>query len=544
MFTEGAHGGIPEDTLAIIGSKIITVSDFTSSYKDRLMKLGLTDNGDTRIKYLMNLVDDEIIISKAKKTGLDKTKTSQTEYNRIRTQELLNAFSSKHIEPNINISEKDILDLYLKMNTAIKVRHLFADSKEKADSLYSELMKGITFDELAKGVFKDPKLRDNGGELGYISFDEMDPDFENTAYSLRPGEISKPVKTVEGYSIIKVEDIKQNPFDTENEVAKAHDRLKAFAKKRAYEEAAKQYTRSERVFLDLKFNKPITTKLFNSIQDDTLQTDPEKMSTSLKNDIGKTVVSTRTGKWDLKSVIAEMSSTTLPQRKWIRTEENLEDYIAGLIIRKYTIQKAIKEKVDDSPSFRKNVDFNFGTYLMNQEENKLRGAIKISPDSIRIYYEENKDRFKTETAMRLSSILVDNDQLADSIKNLLEKGARFEDLARQYSLQILTGENGGDMGYFRKADLGELGEQTFKLKAGEWYGPVIHEGKYVLLKCTDIKKPGTKTLPEVSKDIEQNLTTINWFTVRKNYTESLKKEILVRLFPEKLNTLNILTKIN
>jgi Parvulin-like peptidyl-prolyl isomerase len=534
----------PNDTLAVIGDKIISISDFIKSYNEKLLRLGLTDNGDTREKYLQNLVDDEILISKAKKRGLDKTKAAQTEYNRIRMQELLNAFSSKQIERNITITEQDIRNLYIKMNTKIKARHLYAHSKEKADSLYSELMSGKTFEELAKGVFQDPKLRDNGGALGYISFDEMDPDFENTAYLMRIGEISKPVKTVEGYSIIKVEDIKLNPFNTENEVAKAHDRIKALAKKRAYEEAAKQYTRRERELLELKFNKPLVTKLFNSIQNDTLQPIPEDTFSSLQNDLGKTLVSTKLGKWDLNSLIAEMNITTPQQRKWIRNEENLEDYIAGLVIRKHTIQKAIQEKLDKSPLFKQNVDFNFGTYLMNQEENKLKESIKISPDSIRIYYEENNDRFRTEPEIRLSSILVDNDRLAGSIKNSLEHGVRFELLARQFSIQLLTGENGGDMGFFRKSELGELGERTFNLKTDEWIGPVMQEGKYVFLKCTEIKKSGNKTLPEVSKDIEQTLTTITWFKVRKNYTESLKKEIHVRLFPEKLNALNLFTKID
>jgi hypothetical protein len=97
----------PNDTLAIIGDKIISVSDYIRSYKEKLLRLGLTDNGDTRIKYLTNLVDDELLISKAKKTGSDKTKAAQTEYKRIRMQELLNAFSSKYIEPGITITENE-----------------------------------------------------------------------------------------------------------------------------------------------------------------------------------------------------------------------------------------------------------------------------------------------------------------------------------------------------------------------------------------------------------------------------------------------------
>src|ERR1035437_4752598 len=106
----------PNDTLAVIGDKIISISDFIKSYNEKLLRLGLTDNGDTREKYLQNLVDDEILISNAKKRGSDKTKAARIEYNRIRMQELLNAFSSKHIEPNITITEQDIRNLYIKMN--------------------------------------------------------------------------------------------------------------------------------------------------------------------------------------------------------------------------------------------------------------------------------------------------------------------------------------------------------------------------------------------------------------------------------------------
>lgn len=123
-------------------------------------------------------------------------------------QELLNAYTIKYISPTIVINESDLQDLFVKLNTKIKVSHLYAPTKEKADLLYKELKSGKGFEDLAKENFLDPELRKNGGSLGYISIDEMDPEFEIVAYSLRVGEISQPVKTVQGYSIIRVEDIK------------------------------------------------------------------------------------------------------------------------------------------------------------------------------------------------------------------------------------------------------------------------------------------------------------------------------------------------
>ncbi|MDP3149790.1 MAG: peptidylprolyl isomerase, partial [Ignavibacteria bacterium] len=241
------------DTLAIIDKKIITLNEFQKYYNEKMLKIGLMDNGDTRIKYLQNLVDDELLLSDAKKRGIDKTKSALAELERIKTQELLNAFSKQFIEPAISISEQDIKNMYIKMNTKIKVKHLYASTLYEAEKLYDRLNKGKTFDELAKEIFHDETLKENGGDLGYISIDEMDPNFEEAAFSMKVGDISKPIKTVTGYSIIKVEDIKQNPFVIESEYLKAHDRIKAFVTKRVYEEAAKTYTTNLKKELDIKF---------------------------------------------------------------------------------------------------------------------------------------------------------------------------------------------------------------------------------------------------------------------------------------------------
>ena len=62
---------------------------------------------------------------------------------------------------------------------------------------------------LAKTSFNDPMLRDNGGSLGYFTVDEIDPAFEEAAFAPKIGELSQPVRTNDGYSIIRVDDRKR-----------------------------------------------------------------------------------------------------------------------------------------------------------------------------------------------------------------------------------------------------------------------------------------------------------------------------------------------
>ena len=98
----------------------------------------------------------------------------------------------------------------------------------------------------------------------------------------------------------------------------------------------------------------------------------------------------------------------------------------------------------------------------------------------------------------------------------------------------MTAENCGDMGFFNKSELDELADKVFTLKIGEWAGPFINQGKYVFLKCTDLKEPVTKSFEESKEEIEKTLVTFKWFKIKDNYMESLKSEISCKLFPKKL----------
>jgi parvulin-like peptidyl-prolyl isomerase len=71
--------------------------------------------------------------------------------------------------------------------------------------------------------------------------------------------------------------------------------------------------------------------------------------------------------------------------------------------------------------------------------------------------------------VRARYIQVDDGALASSLKEQLADGADFATLAREYSLDRATGENGGDLGYFAAGTLlvPEIEERAFALQPGE-----------------------------------------------------------------------------
>jgi parvulin-like peptidyl-prolyl isomerase len=527
-------------TLAIVGRKIITKDQFVKLYKEKLVRFGLTDTEEARSGYLKNLVDDEILIRQAKKEKLDRTAEGRKEKERIEVQELLNAYSMRHISPTINVTEQDLKDLFIRMNTKVKVRHLYAQTKEEADSLYTALQQGSTFSELAQKVFKDPALRTTGGSLGYISIDEMDPTFENTAYSMRIGDVSRPVKTTHGYSIIGVDDIQNNPFVTENEFRKSVDKLRRFIRKRKYEEAATQLTDRLSFKLDVQCSEKGVTQLYSLLQNRNFHAMIENSSIAIsKSDLRKVVVYSKAGNWSIAKVIDALSKTSERQRKWIKTKENFTDYLKGLYLRNYIVQQAKQEGLDRNSLYWETVDYLFDTYLLTTIEERLKKQIQISPDTVRSFYSYHKENFRTIPEIRLSAILVDRQSLSDSIDQYLKSEKPFDSLAREYSIQKNTAIRGGDLGFLQQTELGEFGKKIFSLEIGKWEGPFIEEGKYLFVKCTDRKDAKYKSFEESSGEIEEMLVQERWFSVRSEYVEYLRKVVSPQIYAEKLREISI-----
>ena len=86
------------------------------------------------------------------------------------------------------------------------------EAKKEAENIIKELKDGKSFSELAKKHSDDTGSKENGGDLGYFSIDEMDEDFIEAVKKLKNNEYTKePVKTQFGYHIILKVDQKDKP---------------------------------------------------------------------------------------------------------------------------------------------------------------------------------------------------------------------------------------------------------------------------------------------------------------------------------------------
>ncbi len=85
------------------------------------------------------------------------------------------------------------------------------EARTRAQEALAEARKGSDFAELARAYSEDDESATEGGDLGFFARGVMLPEFEQVAFALEPGQISEPVKTTEGYHVVKLEEKRTSP---------------------------------------------------------------------------------------------------------------------------------------------------------------------------------------------------------------------------------------------------------------------------------------------------------------------------------------------
>jgi peptidyl-prolyl cis-trans isomerase C len=144
-------------------------------------------------------------------------------------------------------------------------------------------------------------------------------------------------------------------------------------------------------------------------------------------------------------------------------------------------------------------------------QERVAGDAEPSQEEIKQFYEENKAlQFTTPEQRCARHILFNKDQKekADEVKNQLEDGGDFAELAKEFSQDPGSAEQGGDLGCIGRGEsVANFEEAVFNAKKGEIVGPVETEFGYHVIEVTDIRAQSSQPLSEVEAQIREQLAT-------------------------------------
>ena len=89
------------------------------------------------------------------------------------------------------------------MPSKIHAAHILVKTEQEAGAILFDLQRGADFGEMAKKHSLCPSKK-QGGDLGWFGKGQMVREFETAAFTLKPCQLSKPVKTQFGWHIIKI----------------------------------------------------------------------------------------------------------------------------------------------------------------------------------------------------------------------------------------------------------------------------------------------------------------------------------------------------
>lgn len=271
----GAGGGVPDGAVAVVGGTQIARAELDEliavarkayeAQKRDFPKVGTPEYQSIQTQYVAYLVQREELEQAAEELGVtvtekdvdeqfaeyvkrapfdgDRKKLEQALREQGMTEELfrktlrVSVLSQKlfdAVTKDVTVTEQEILAYYAENQSQYRtpesrdVRHIliaekgsdgqvdYARSKAEAERVYVRLRAGADFAALAKKVSADPGSKDSGGRLT-IRRGETVPAFDKTAFELKVGVVSRPVKTEYGYHLIEalspVRKAKTTPLD-------------------------------------------------------------------------------------------------------------------------------------------------------------------------------------------------------------------------------------------------------------------------------------------------------------------------------------------
>ncbi len=88
------------------------------------------------------------------------------------------------------------------MKKKISALHILVENSYQCDDLLKKIDDGVSFEKLAQD-YSTCNSASEGGSLGEFGKGMMVKPFEDAAFSLKVGQVSRPVRTQFGYHLIK-----------------------------------------------------------------------------------------------------------------------------------------------------------------------------------------------------------------------------------------------------------------------------------------------------------------------------------------------------
>ena len=472
----------PANVVARVGETDITL-DRLERAVETLYSGAKAQTPNKERKALERLVDIEVLLLGAHQRNLQNDfqvkNTVEVREQELMLEELYKRGVLKGDDQISNDEARAYFDRY-RIGQERRVSRVLVSSPMEIDRVFQRTHAGETFAAIASDMSEDGETAMQGGDIGWMSrLSFKSHILRRQVFDAEVGGLIGPIQEPDGYSIMKVVDERQVPFENAAAAVKTVmiEQKRALATIAFLEELAKRAGIQERT--------ETLTLLLNRLSEA-----GEELPEFKQGELRMPLFVVDGGQWTLDNFINAMLSER--DQAEIRTIDDLRDYARRLYAFKVLLPQHGRQqgmdKIDHIADELRRVKREMLLERIRQTE--VIERIDFDEGDERAYFDRNKARYVRPERTSILEVLVDDRDRAESLRTEMEKGGDLDELARRYSKRSTRIRRaGGRMQLLNPDKYGKLGWEAKDAQVGEVVGPVKTNNGYSVFKVL-------KKLPE------------------------------------------------
>jgi foldase protein PrsA len=159
---------------------------------------------------------------------------------------------------------------------------------------------------------------------------------------------------------------------------------------------------------------------------------------------------------------------------------------------------------------------------------------KPTDAEIKQYFDSNKAEFAQLAGKRASHILVKDEATAKKVLAAIKSGEDFGKLAKEYSIDTVSAQQNGDLGYPDTPYVAEFQAALDKLKIGALSGIVKTQFGFHIIKATEARDAKQKSLDDVRAEIEKKIAEQKRADLYQRELDKLRKQAKIEILVKDL----------
>ena len=555
--------GKKDPVIAAIGNEgKITLSMLNDSFRETPVMLSSDVTFEAVEPHLETMIREQLEAYSAKKLKADTLREVKDQVNSIEERQMLMQLYNMEVIDNL-ISESEMRELYAKRKKEVEYRKMVFQLKrnasqaqrdsllKKANSIYDQLLRGVDFAYLARNHSDDSQTAARGGYAGKRRWQDAGaPEYIEWLFENKPGDISRPLFNMNGYVILKIEDVHRmniQPYRSMREGLK--NTIRRHNKQEEERSAQIAYLEKMKAEQGLKWNEDHLILLYERLKSyETSHSEAREIKDKLRSEnkefhnivIGKH----NTCEFTIKDFVESLDNYPDHYPFLMENEQSLIEMFESFRVNKEMLLAEARRRNLDKVSIVKEA--------VEKEKIKLLAAhfrnhylyadTEPSETDVRFFYENYKHKhYHNPARVSVQEILVKDKDMAEQIVEWINQGRAFDELARQYTQRGGLANERGLHSFFTVDQWGKMSEEAFKMQeAGEIAGPIYldADNAYSIIKFLERQPESYNPFEEVRENAyrrarhELREKRMNeWLTeIKKEVPVDIKYHILKREF--------------